>query len=489
MIEPENGIVLTNRGNVLGKLGRLDDAVACYRKALASSPNFATAHNNLGLELQKLGRLKEAIASFRKALTIKPDLAEAHSSMALTTQYLPDVTLKELSEVHTSWDQQYGAPLQSGWRAHGNDPAPGRKLRIGLVSPDLGCHPVGYFVARLLQHKQQNDLECVCYSDRNPDDLTERLQALSDEWMDTRDVSDEALSERIRSDKIDILIDLAGHTANNRLLVFARKPAPIQVTWVGYMGSTGLSAMDYLIADRWHVPEGAEGDYTEKILRLPNGYICYEPPYYAPEVGPLPFEKNGFITFGCFNNPAKINEGVVAVWMEILKAVPNSKLILSYQNMDAKSNHDRFLNQFDSGGVEGTRLTVEGKAPHHSDLFARYNDIDIALDTFPYSGGLTTCEALWMGVPVITKPGDTFASRHSLSHLANVGAAELVADNLSDYVARTVDLAKDVSRLAGMRSELRGRMAKSPLCDGERFASDFTAAMRKIWQEWCGKAK
>jgi protein O-GlcNAc transferase len=483
-IEPENELVLTNRGTVLGKLGRLDEAVACYHKVIAIRPNFATAHNNLGLDLQKLGRFAEAIASFRKALAIKPDLAEAHSSMALTSQYLPGVTLKELSDVHASWDQQHGAPLRTEWLSHDNDRSLDRKLRIGFVSPDLGRHPVGYFVSRLLQHKRQNDVECICYSDRKPDDLTERLIGLSYDWMDTRGVSHAALSERIRSDKIDILIDLTGHTAENRLLVFARKPAPIQVTWAGYMGSTGLSAMDYLIADRWHVREGAEGNYTESILRLPNGYICYEPPDYVPEVGPLPFEKNGCITFGCFNNSAKINGDVVMAWAEILNAAPRSRLFLKYADMDTEAIRSRLLDQFSERKIEQSRLQIEGYSPH-IELLARYNDVDIALDTFPYSGGLTTCEALWMGVPVITKPGETFASRHSLSHLSNVGVPELVATDLQGYVAKAIELANDASRLASLRAGLRERMAKSPLCDGEMFAADFTAAMQKIWKEWC----
>ena len=483
-IKPDYAEAHNNLGNTLRDLGQLDEAVASYRKALVIKPDFAEAHNNLGNALRDLGKLEEAVASYRKALVIRPDFAQAHSNLVFVEQYRTGVSPKKLGSIHAVWEKQFGAPLQKEWRDHGNIPDLERRLRIGLVSPTLGRHPGGYFVVGLLEHRQENEVEFICYSDRKPDDLTERFMELSDEWTDARGVSDEVLSQRIRSDRIDILIDLAGHTAKNRLLVFARKPAPIQVTWAGYVGSTGLSAMDYLIADYRHVPEGAERHYSERVIRLPDGYVCYEPPDYAPQAGPLPFERNGFITFGSFNNTAKINDDVLAAWAEILKAVPNSRLILKYVHMDAEGNRNRILDQFGARGVEQSRLTLEGKSPH-SELLARYNDVDIALDTFPYTGGLTTCEALWMGVPAITKPGETFASRHSLSHLTNVGVPELVADDLPDYVSKAVELANDVSRLTGLRSGLRERMAKSALCDGEKFATDFTSAMRLIWHEWC----
>ena len=483
-IKPDYAEAHNNLGVALQELGRLDEAVASYHKALAIKPDYADVHNNLGLALQDLGKLDEAVASYHKALAIKPDYAGAHSNRVFAEQYKVGVTLKKLNDVHAEWDKRHGVPLQTEWRDHDNIPDPDRTLRIGFVSPNLGRHPVGYFVVKLLEHRQARKIEIICYSDRRPDDITDRLMALSDEWTDVRGISDEDLSQRIRSDRIDILIDLAGHTAKNRLLVIARKPAPIQVKWVGYAGSVGLSTIDYLIADYRHVPEGTERHYTEEVIRLPDGYVSYEPPDYAPEVGPLPFEHSGFITFGSFNNPAKINDDVLAAWAEILKAVPNSRLLLKYRNMDAEGNRNRILEQFGAHGVEESRLTLEGKSPHPA-LLGRYNDVDIALDTFPYTGGLTTCEALWMGVPAITKPGETFASRHSLSHLTNVGVPELVADDLPDYVSKAVELANDVPRLTGLRSGLRERMAASPLCDGEKFATDFTSAMQNVWQEWC----
>ena len=308
--------------------------------------------------------------------------------------------------------------------------------------------------------------------------------ALSDGWVDTRGISDEALSQRIYADRIDILVDLAGHTAKNRLLVFARRPAPIQVTWAGYVGSTGLSAMDYLIADNQHVPQGVDSYYSEKIIRLPESYICYEPPDYAPPVGPPPFRRNGYVTFGCFNNPAKINTGVLSAWTEILRSVPKSRLFLKYTNMDSDKNVKRISNFVSENGVSASRIRIENSSPH-SELLACYNNVDIVLDTFPYSGGLTTCESLWMGVPVITLPGETFASRHSFGHLKNVGLQDLVSSDWPDYVSKAVELAQDARQLIALRNDLREQVAEPRLCDGKRFAEDFAAAMRQIWKDWC----
>lgn len=484
IIKPDYADAHSNLGNALQELGKLDEAIDSFHKAIAIRPNYVEAHFNLGNAFRDLGKLDEAVASYFKALTINPDYAVAYGNLALAEQYRASVTLNSLKTAHALWERKFGAPLQKKWETHSNRPDPEKRLRIGFISSNLGRHPVGYFVVKFLDHRPTEDLEIICYSNSEPDDLTERIKASSDEWTDARGVSDEDLYRRIRSDRIDILIDLSGYTAENRLLVVARKPAPIQVKWVGYAGSTGLSAISYLIADDLHIPEDTEHKYDEKVIRLPDGYISYEPPYYAPKVGPLPFERNDYITFASINNPAKINDDVLTAWAKILKAIPNSRLVLKYKNMEATGNRKRILDRFGDYEIEETRLTLEGRSPH-VELLARYNDVDIALDTFPYTGGLTTCEAVWMGVPVITIPGETFASRHSLSHLTNVGVPELVANDEQDYVTKAVDLANDIPRLSSLRSGLREQMAKSPLCDGKKFATNFTFAMRSIWREWC----
>jgi predicted O-linked N-acetylglucosamine transferase (SPINDLY family) len=288
-----------------------------------------------------------------------------------------------------------------------------------------------------------------------------------------------AFAERVRADAVDVLIDLAGHTKGNRLPAFARRAAPVQATWAGYAGTTGLGSMDYLIADRFEVPDGAEPLYRETVLRLPDGYVCYAPPEYAPSVGPLPAERNGHVTFGAFHNIGKIGALSLALWTKLLAQVPRSRLVLKHRKLDDPVNRARLAAAFAAAGIAPERITIEGTSPHIA-MLARYNDIDIALDALPYSGGLTSCEALWMGVPVVTLPGRTFAGRHTLSHVMNVGLPQLVAADEAAYVGIAAGLAGDLAGLAALRATLRPRMASSPLCDGARFARDFAALLRRI---------
>jgi predicted O-linked N-acetylglucosamine transferase (SPINDLY family) len=298
--------------------------------------------------------------------------------------------------------------------------------------------------------------------------------------VDAAALDDAALAARVRAEDIDILVDLAGHTAGNRLLAFARKPAPVQLTWAGYVGTTGLAAIDWLIADRFHVPPELEPDHVERVLRLPDGYVSYSPPAYAPPVAPLPDE----IVFAAFHNPAKIGARAIALWARVLAAVPGSRLLLKYKTMDSAANRARLAAGFAAHGIAAERLVVEGASPHDR-LLARYRDCAIGLDSLPYSGGLTTLEALWMGVPVVTLPGRIFASRHSLSHLCNAGLADLAAGDEAGYVAIARDLALDRARLAALRGTLRARLAASPLLDHARFARGFEAALRAAWRDWC----
>lgn len=343
---------------------------------------------------------------------------------------------------------------------------------------------MGYFLIRTLEQFDPQQAEIVCYSDRlNEDDLTARFQAVSTTWRKVVGWSDERLAEQIREDQIDILFDLAGHTSGNRLLVFARKPAPIQITWMGYVGTTGLTAIDYLIADRHEIPFDTESDYQEQILRMPDGYVCFDPPSYAPPVSSLPALEQDFVTFGSFNNPAKLTAAVIEVWAKILQRVPHSRLVLKYRGMSDLVVSGRMADLFASHGIDAGRVEFLGKSPH-TQLLAEYGRIDLALDSFPYSGGLTTCEALWMGVPVVTCPGETFASRHSLSHLSNVGLTETIAGDFDEYVELAVGLAQDLDRLAAIRARLREQVAVSPLCDGPRFAANLIDRLRQVWRRW-----
>ena len=341
-------------------------------------------------------------------------------------------------------------------------------------------------MVRVLENLSQGQAETICYSDLIvKDSVTYRLQAAATQWRDVLGMSDQRLAEQIRADRIDILFDLAGHTARNRLLVFARKPAPIQITWLGYVGTTGLRAMDYILADRHLIPPEAETYYCEKVLRMPDDYACYNPPTDAPASGPLPAVERGHVTFGSLNNLCKITPQVVEVWAGILHRVPQSRLVIRYRGLDDAGTRQRFVGLFASQGIAGDRLDLVGWSPFATRM-ALYNQIDLGLDPFPYSGATTTCDALWMGVPVITCPGETFSSRQSLTHILAVGLEELVARDPSDYIDRAVDLAGDLSRLAALRAGLRERMAASTLCDGKRFVTNLTSLLQNVWEQRTG---
>ena len=482
---PSHPVALHMLGFIAHKMGKTEIVVDLISQAVAIAPDYIDAHNNLGNALKDTGRLDEAVASYRKALTLDPKFTDAHSNLLFSAQHQKDITLKSLNDMHADWDESFAYPLRKEWSEHKNQRDLEKRLRIGFVSPDFGFHPVGHLLVGLLENKLQDEVEFICYSDRKPDEMTERLKQAADGWIDIYGMVDETLIERLRSDGIDILFDLTGHTSKNRLLVFAHKPAPVQVSWgVGYPGTTGLKAIDYLLADIYHVPKSEDHLYSEQIIRLPDSMFCYNPPHVSPTVGPLPAEQNGFITFGSFNRPAKINDDVMAVWIKILEAVPGSRLLLKYSGIGDHSARRRLFPLLEAHGLDTSRLMLEGQSPHQ-DLLARYNEIDIALDTFPYSGGLTTCEALWMGVPVITLSGKTPAGRHALSYISTVGLSKFVARDVSHYVNLAVELAKAPSQIADLRSELRRCFTNSPLCDGPRFARHFADEMRKVWHVWC----
>ena len=484
-LKPDFAEVHNHLGVLLSAQREFDKAAVCWRQALALQPSFADVHHNRGVAFMQQGRADEASACFQKALEAKPQLAAARNAALVALQYQPSTTLTQLAAAHREYDERHAAPLRSTWRPHDNRPDPDRRLRLGFVSADLYFHPVGYFLVRVLENLDRRQAETVCYSDRlKTDAMTGRLRAAATNWRDARTMNDQQLADQIRADRIDIAFDLAGHTGGNRLLTFARKPAPIQISWIGYVGTTGLSAMDYLLADRYQVPQTAEAHIQERVLRMPDGYVCYDPPRDASPVASLPALARGYVTFGSFNNPAKITPEVVELWSKILRRVSGSRLVLKYLGVDIPSVTRRFTEMFAQRGVDSTRLELLGGSGHE-ELLQQYQRIDVALDPFPYSGGLTTCEALWMGVPVVTCPGETFASRHSLSHLSNVGLTETIAADRDEYVEIAVRLAADLPRLAGIRARLRQQMADSPLCDGRRFAANLMDVLRGAWRPWC----
>jgi predicted O-linked N-acetylglucosamine transferase (SPINDLY family) len=483
-LEPDFAEVYSNLGNVFHEEGNIEEALACCRRAVELQPAYAKAHNHLGNALMDQGRVEEADAAYRQALAIEPGMAVARSNLLLCQHYRPGTSLARLADDHAEWNRRHAAPLAGDLLPHANRRDPDRVLRLGLVSADFRRHPVGYFLVRPLESLPRAECRVYCYSTGfRSDPLTARIQAAADVWRPLPGMSDERLAQQIRDDQIDILFDLAGHTAHNRLLTFARKPAPIQITWMGYVGTTGLSAMDYILADRYEIPPQSEVYYCERVLRMPDGYVCYDPPADAPGVSPLPALEQGSVCFASFNNPAKITPQVIAVWAAILKRVPGSRLVLTFRGLDRPAVAERFLALFAAEGIEPSRVELSGWSTH-LELLAQYQRVDLALDPWPYNGGLTTCEALWMGVPVVTCPGETFAGRHALAHLSNVGLTETIAADLAEYADLAVTLAGDLPRLAAIRSRLRSQMAAGPLCDGPRFAAQLMRLLRGVWKEW-----
>jgi predicted O-linked N-acetylglucosamine transferase (SPINDLY family) len=482
--KPDYAEAQNNLGCVWQSPGKLDEALACYEHSLELDPHDAKTHTNLGTAWHAMGETDAAIACYEQALRCDPEFIKARQNLLCTLQYRAPARLVELQAAHAEFERCHAASFHAAWQPHANRRDPDRPLRLGFLSADLGRHPVGTFLVRVLENLDRRQCEIVCYNDRpKPDDLTARFQAVANTWRDVLGVSDQRLAEQIRNDGIDMLFDLAGHTLNNRLLVFARKPAPIQLTWIGYVGTTGLRAMDYLVADRHHVPVDAEPFYCETVLRMPDGYVCFDPPADAPPVEPLPAAATGRVTFGSLNNPAKISPLTVAAWSQVLRRVEGSRLILKYRGLHSHAASSRLRERFAAAGLEPERLELLDWSSQR-DALACYGQIDVALDTFPYSGGLTTCEALWMGAPVVTCPGETFAGRHSLSHLSTVGLTETIAGDLDQYVDIAVRLASDLPRLADLRANLRPRVAASPLCDGPRFAENLLPLLRRAWHAW-----
>lgn len=482
--EPQRFDARLNLGQVLGELGRCEESLACFQMLAEAYPERAETHDAMAATLLTSADAAGARAECLRALELLPDGAAVHSRALGCEQYLPGTSEATLATSHAEWNRRHAVPLHVARLPHVNQRDPERRLRWGFVAPEFGDNPVGYFLIRTLEALDPLQAEVFCYADRtHPEPLTARFQRVARQWRDAGGASDEALAEQIRNDQVDVLFDLAGHTADNRLLVFARKPAPVQIAWAAYPGTTGLDAMDYLIADPRQIPVGCEQHYREQVLRLPESYVCYAPPDDAPEVGSLPALRNGYVTFGSFNNPLKISTATASAWGAILRRVPGARLRLKYFGLDQASPRERVLSLLLAEGIGLERIQMEGGSPR-LDLLAAYRQIDVALDTTPYSGGLTTCEALWMGVPVVTLPGDTFAGRHAASHLAAAGLEAWIAPTREGYLETAIDWASDLNRLAEWRAGLRARVQASPLCDGRRLARHLERLVREAWRRW-----
>lgn len=487
--DPNMAEAFVNLGNVYWELGRAAEAQAAMQRAVVLNPDSVPAARNLGVLYLRCGLVDRAIQQYRAALA-RPasaiESAELHSSLLLAMFYQSPYSPQEHFQEHLRWAQRFAEPLTATSARHDNDRSPDRRLHIGYVSADFRRHAVASFIEPILAHHDRRQFEVHCYSNvALADDVTARLRSLADVWHDVVSISDESLAQQIRGDRIDLLIDLSGHTGGNRLLTFARKPAPIQISYLGYMATTGLSAIDYRITDAFVDPPGkTEQFYTEELVRLPQRFFCYQPPSTAMETTIAPKRRaSGQLTFGSLNGHLKITDACIEAWSRTLSAVHNSRLWLLAPI--ARDVADRCYAQFERHGIERTRIEMIAKQSYESYL-RTLEQIDIALDTFPVAGHTVTCDTLWMGTPVITLAGETYVSRLGVSVLTNLGCEDLVAGDVEAYVRLAINLAADDKRLTELRSQLRSLM-RDRLADGAQFTRQLEAAYRNIWQRWCSQ--
>jgi predicted O-linked N-acetylglucosamine transferase (SPINDLY family) len=469
-------------------IGRVTDAADDLQILLKSDEKNARAHAGFAGLCKDEGRTEEMLFHDRQAVALDPSNAEYQSNLLMDMHYRERISPQEIFDAHRTWGLTHGTVSEERTRRV-NEPDPDRLLRIGYVSPDFKQHSVAQFIEAVLEHHDREGYLVYCYSNLRPeqhDDITRRLRKKSDLWRDIASLSDADAATLTAADGIDILVDLSGHTAGNRLGVFARRPAPVQISWIGYPDTTGLPAMDYRLTDVWADPEGRSDTFsTEILLRIADGFLCYTPPDDAPDPGPLPFDRTGSITFGSLNNLAKVNDTVIAAWARVLNAVPGSRLMLKGTALADKQSRERMGRRFAAHGIEPGRLDLRHWTASTAQHLACYHELDIALDTFPYNGTTTTCEALWMGVPVITLRGETHAGRVGLSLLSQLDQAEFAAETTDAYVKLAVSLAGDLPRLRALPGTLRERMRRSPLTDGKRFCRHLQGAFRHAWRHWC----
>lgn len=483
-LKPDFAEAYSNLGNVLKEIGRLDEAIENYQQALTLKPDAAEIHNNLAGILMDKCRFGEAVQGFRRALELKPGYADAYSNM-LFCLFHYEADGKILFDESRRFAQWYETPLRPGWPHHGNERDPGRKLKIGFVSADFYNHSVAHFFELVAEHLARNPQLSLhaYYNNTIEDEVTQRLKSWLPHWTRVVGMPDEVLAKKIHEDGIDILYDLSGHTAKNRLLVFARKPAPIQVSWIGSPGTTGLSAMDYYQSDRFLFPDDRfDGQYTEKVVRLPAS-SAFMPNPEAPPVSTLPALANGYVTFGSFNRLSKVSREVVALWSQLLRALPDSRLLLG--GMPRDDQYRTLIQWFTEENISTERLEFHQRSDMKQYL-ALHQQVDICLDTFPYNGGTTTFHALWMGVPTLTLSGHTLAGWAGSSILGHVGLQKEFAASDADEFVRLGRYWQDhFSELNAIRFSLRDRFAHSARGRPDVVAESMARAMRVMWQRWC----
>lgn len=479
-LQPDNADYLNNCGEAYRRNRKFDEAIANCRAAIAINPRHAGAYYNLALCLHAIGDVGESWNAYTNALKIRPDFRLARSGFLFLLCHHPNIDAETVFAEHRRWGDLYAGDLTPKSLPSPSDPGLDRKLRIGYVSADFRRHALSYFIEPLLANHDRRRFDVFCYSNnRKTDEMTDRLRAYASQWRDIAGMSDEAAARLVSDDRIDILIDLSGHTARSRLLMFARKPAPVQISYVGYLNTTGLRTMDFRISDNRADPPGTSDVlHTEKILRMPDTQWCYRPPADAPEPSPLPALRRGFVTFGSLHRLTKVNPDVIELWARLLARQPGSELLIA--GVPAGNVRQRICGQFASFGINAGRLHLFDRI-NFDDYMRLYEKIDIGLDAFPYNGATTTCESMWMGVPVITLSGRYAAARSGVSLLTSVGLPDLITNTPEQFIEIAGSLACSLQRLAELRSSLRDRMTRSPLMNEPAFARSFEGLLRSAY--------
>lgn len=482
-LNPQLPEVYNNLGNSLKQAGQCDLATEAYQRAIQLRPTYPDAYNNLGTLRMEQAMLDESIAAYRQAIALRPDEPSFHSNLIFTMQFHANITQEQLAAEQAQWRRIHADPLGPLIKPHANPRDPDRPLRVGFVSPDFRDHSQSFFTLPLLSNLDRSQFQVYCYDDaRRHDAITERLKNHANQWRRIVGLSDDSVADLVRADAIDILVDLTLHMERNRLRVFARKPAPVQATWLGYPGSTGLTDIDYRISDPHLDPPGLNDHfYSEQTVRLPDSFWCYDPLSDEPPVQPPPGAA-GSLTFGAMNNFCKVNDRVLDLCAKVMQAVPGSRLIILSPDGQHRA---QLLENLQSKGIASPRIEFAGRRPRQQYL-ELYHRIDIGLDTFPYNGHTTTMDALWMGVPVVSLYGQQAVSRGGLSVLSNISLHELIARTPEQYVEIAHSLASDLAKLSELRATMRQRMRLSPLMDAPRFARNMEAALRSMWRQWCG---
>lgn len=483
-LNPRHHDAWNNLGCEYSKLNRGREGEACFERALALSPDMPLALNNLGAAYALDERPLEAIPLYRRSLELKPDFAEAHSNLLFALNYDDRMSPDALFIEHRRWGEQHAQhlPPPPAWTQSRRADRP---LRVGYLSGDWKSHPVAFFMLSVLRKHDPRRFEIYCYDDTvTHDALSDHLQQTSATWRRIRNLPDQQLIEQVRADQLDILVELHGHTTRNRLVAVAQRMAPVQVTYLGYVNTTGVPSIDYRITDMVCDPPGEPVRHTEQLVRLPTIFCCYSPAGDAPPPTPLPAEQRGYIVFGSLHNLSKLSDSTLDLWAKVLHAVPSAHLRIVRKTCRGERRQP-FVDSFARRGIDASRLEFSDTWPSTANHMVHYLDLDISLDVTPWSGHTTTCEALWMGVPMITLYGNRYAGRMVSSVLTQVGLVELIAQSPDEFVEIAARLANDWPRLAQLRRELRARMGQSPLCDAGRFTRELEDAYRTMWQRWC----